>query len=256
MKTLIAIVVLVLIAISAVWYSTTFNKGDEFNEVNTPTENTEDLNEEDTSQEVATGTDVVVNSNIGNLKVVNFSGVLEEVNTGCFADGECYVVVGGKKVTVLMGWSQKVVGSLVGVDGFGDLENFLSEKIEVYAQDSGDGSFTLYGNESFYVKVLNGGSLNVGLGQEASFSGVSIKPLSLLEDSRCPINVNCIQAGTVRVQAEVGTDSSKYEQVFMLGEVVSIEGKNITLVQVEPYTQAGVELLAGDYRFQFKIMNK
>ncbi len=89
----------------------------------------------------------------GKLKVANFSGPLEEVNTGCFADGECYVVVDGKHVTAIMGWSQETVGSVQGVEGFGDLENHIGKEVEVYAKDSGDGTYTLYGSEGFYIKL-------------------------------------------------------------------------------------------------------
>ncbi len=89
----------------------------------------------------------------GKLKVANFSGKLEEVNTGCFSDGECYVVVGGKHITTIMGWSQAIVGSVQGVEGFGDLEKNIGQEIEVYAQDKGDGTYTLYGSEGFYVKL-------------------------------------------------------------------------------------------------------
>lgn len=89
----------------------------------------------------------------GKLKVGNFTGKLEEVNTGCFADGECYVVIGKKHVTVLMGWSRETVGSIVGAESIGDLEKFIGKDAEVYAQDKGDGTYTLYGSEGFYVKV-------------------------------------------------------------------------------------------------------
>jgi hypothetical protein len=89
----------------------------------------------------------------GKLKVANFSGKLEEVNTGCFADGECYVVVDGKHITSIMGWSQETVGSVQGVEGFGDLEGYIGKEVEVYAQDTGDGKYTLYGSEGFYIKV-------------------------------------------------------------------------------------------------------
>jgi hypothetical protein len=88
------------------------------------------------------------------LKADTFVGKLEEVNTGCFADGECYVVVDGKHVTTIMGWSQETVGTIQGVEGFGDLENHIGEDVEVYAQDTGDGKYTLYGSEGFYVKLL------------------------------------------------------------------------------------------------------
>ena len=91
---------------------------------------------------------------IEKLKVANFTAKLEEVNTGCFADGECYVVVGGKHITTLMGWSRETVGSLQGVDSIGDLESQIGKQIEVYAQDKGDGTYTLYGNSGFYVKLV------------------------------------------------------------------------------------------------------
>ncbi len=89
----------------------------------------------------------------GKLKAANFEGKLEEVDVGCFADGECFVVVDGKHVTAIMGWSQETVGSVQGVEGFGDLEAHIGKDVEVYAQDKGDGTYTLYGSEGFYIKL-------------------------------------------------------------------------------------------------------
>ena len=62
---------------------------------------------------------------VGKLKAANFSGTLQKVDTGCFADGECYVEVDGKHITTLRGWSQDTVGQVLGVDGFGDLEGHI-----------------------------------------------------------------------------------------------------------------------------------
>jgi hypothetical protein len=90
---------------------------------------------------------------LGKLKVANFTGTLEKVDVGCFADSECFVEVDGKHITAIMGWSQAVVGSVQGVDGFGDLENHIGKEVEVYAQDLSDGTYTLYGNEGFYIKL-------------------------------------------------------------------------------------------------------
>lgn len=87
------------------------------------------------------------------LKVANFSGVLSEVNTGCFADGECFAVIGGKHITTTLGWRQEVVGSIRGVDSIGDMEKHIGEQFEVYAQDKGDGTYTLYGSEGFYIQL-------------------------------------------------------------------------------------------------------
>lgn len=91
----------------------------------------------------------------GKLKVETFTGTLQEVNTGCFSDGECYVVVNGRHITAILGRSQEMVGKVVGVDGFGDLERFIGKQVEVYAKDNGD-TLTLYGSEGFYIKVITG----------------------------------------------------------------------------------------------------
>lgn len=100
------------------------------------------------------------------LKAEVFSGILEKVDIGCFADGECYVVVSGKRVTALRGWSQATVGSIQGVPSFGDLESHIGKKIEVYANALPDGTYTLYGSEGFYIKVIDTtGFSGVELGQ-------------------------------------------------------------------------------------------
>jgi hypothetical protein len=82
-----------------------------------------------------------------------FMGKLEKVDTGCFADGECFVVVGGKHVTTTIGWSQNVVGSIKGAESIGDLENMIGRTVEVYASKSPEGTYTLYGNANFYIHV-------------------------------------------------------------------------------------------------------
>jgi hypothetical protein len=256
MKTLIAIIVLVIIAMSAALYGANLNKPTDLTLENLPLNVTESGSGNRIDPRNSGEVNTPANIDISELKVATFAGKLEEVNTGCFADGECYVVVGGKKVTVLMGWSRDTVGSIMGVNGIGDLENFLSEQVEVYAQELNNGDFTLYGNEGFYVKVLNGGSVNVDYGQTVTYSGLSIKFASILEDSRCPIDVNCIQAGTVRVETELTSESVSYEKAFTLGEAVLVAGRRITLVQVEPYMQTGIEITDKEYRLTFKIMNK
>jgi len=77
------------------------------------------------------------------------------VDTGCFADGECYIEVDDKHITLLTGMrlNPQEVGTIIGADGIGGLESFIGKQIEVYAQDNSDGTYTLYGSEGFYVKV-------------------------------------------------------------------------------------------------------
>ncbi len=133
---LIAIVALAVLGVSAYSYMNTNKAADDKRAVN----------------DIIT-TPVSTSTPGEKLKADVFSGKLEEVNTGCFADGECYIVVGGKHVTVLMGWSQEIVGSIVGADSIGDLESHIGKDMEVYAQDKSDGTYTLYGSSGFYAKL-------------------------------------------------------------------------------------------------------
>jgi len=119
---------------------------------------------------------------IGKLKADTFTGTLEKVDTGCFSDGECYVEVDGKHVTVLRGWSQDIVGSVQGTEGIGGLEIYIGKQVEVYAQDLSDGTFTLYGSAGFYIKPLTvqnevGGACVVGGCSSQLCSDASEEPL-------------------------------------------------------------------------------
>jgi hypothetical protein len=80
-------------------------------------------------------------------------GKLTEVNTGCFSDGVCYAVVGGKKVTLLVGRYQGKLGKIIGADSIGDLENYIGASATVFAGQDDEGNFTILGNESFYLQV-------------------------------------------------------------------------------------------------------
>jgi hypothetical protein len=87
-----------------------------------------------------------------------FKGVLQSVNTGCFADGECFVIVEGKHVTVLMlsrGMQQTApVGIVEGVPSFGDLTSHVGATVEVRAALQSDGSYTLYGDPTYHIKLV------------------------------------------------------------------------------------------------------
>lgn len=85
---------------------------------------------------------------------IKFTGKLEKVDTGCFADGECFVIVDGKHVTVIMGWSGETVGQVIGGDNsIGGLENFIGKDVEVYAKVKDSNNYTLYGDINYYIKV-------------------------------------------------------------------------------------------------------
>jgi len=150
MKITLIVGALTIVALSMLYFLTQPNDAllTETNPLNTPDENTRVRDDRSITDE-AQQTDAPA----GKLKAANFTGILEKVDVGCFADGECFVEVGGKHITVLMGWSRDTVGSVIGAEGIGGLESHIGQEVEVYAQDNSDGTYTLYGSEGFYVKV-------------------------------------------------------------------------------------------------------
>lgn len=89
--------------------------------------------------------------------------------------------------------------------------------------------------------------------QGASALGVKIMPVMVLEDSRCPADVVCIQAGTVRVRALVTYAKGEEEREFKLGQAASVGGVEATLVDVKPYPYAGKPTAPADYEFTWEV---
>lgn len=101
-------------------------------------------------------------------------------------------------------------------------------------------------------------TIDTRIGQGTSMFGVKIIPLEVIEDSRCPIDVTCIQAGTVIVKTNVTVEKNgEIEQVFELDRIVEInDNLSATLTRVEPQKEEGVEISNSEYIFYFKVDKK
>lgn len=92
------------------------------------------------------------------------------------------------------------------------------------------------------------------IGQTVMALGVSITPREVVEDSRCPTDVQCIQAGRVRVRADLTSGLGSTDQIFLVGEPITTEAEAVTLLEVRPATKTStVTLSPSDYTFVFKI---
>jgi hypothetical protein len=97
-----------------------------------------------------------------------------------------------------------------------------------------------------------GGSVSAALGQKILTGGVYITPLELVEDSRCPADVQCIQAGTVRIRATINSLNGDF--VFKLGEPQTVGEDIITLAAVTPALKySTVTVQPPDYLFIFAV---
>lgn len=94
---------------------------------------------------------------------------------------------------------------------------------------------------------------NVRLGQIAYVDGPRIKPVELLEDSRCPTNVQCIWAGRVRLKMLWIKPSGNHEFELISGEPEPLADGAITLTSVMPDTVTDRPIRPEDYRFSFEF---
>ncbi len=102
--------------------------------------------------------------------------------------------------------------------------------------------------------TLGYGTVTLALGELASFKNISIRPTALVEDSRCPSNVQCIQAGTVRVRVDVGTTNGTSTSILTLSKLFTTEGMAITLTSVTPGKISTRQYTDAEYRFTFTVM--
>lgn len=96
-------------------------------------------------------------------------------------------------------------------------------------------------------------TVSARLGEEAKTLGVSITPLAVLEDSRCPIDVQCIQAGTVRLSLHVKSAVAEDTLELGLGSAISSERERVVFIDAVPPPRAGENIGDEEYVFRFVI---
>lgn len=92
-----------------------------------------------------------------------------------------------------------------------------------------------------------------GFGQVARAGILSVRPLELLEDSRCPASVQCVWAGQVRIRAQITDAMGTGLREFTYGQPVSLDGGTVTLAEVEPPKLAPGTTNPAAYRFTFRF---
>ena len=90
-----------------------------------------------------------------------------------------------------------------------------------------------------------------GLGQIAAGNGLKIRPIEVIEDSRCPAEVNCVWAGRLKVRARMNGPGWTQIRDFELGVPQAVDQYRVTLIAAEPQKQAGAEIDPRTYRITF-----
>jgi len=86
--------------------------------------------------------------------------------------------------------------------------------------------------------------------------GITVVPIEVVEDSRCPEDVQCIQAGTVRINVRIGDEIETTEKIITLGEKEVFGDISVRLIDVKPYPNSKKTIERDDYVFTFEIKGK
>lgn len=96
-------------------------------------------------------------------------------------------------------------------------------------------------------------TITAKLGEIVASGDINIVLSNVADDSRCPTDVQCIWAGTVRVEGTLGDAMGTSSQEFVLNQPITTESKTITLIAVSPAKKSTTHLEPSDYRFTFRI---
>lgn len=121
-----------------------------------------------------------------------------------------------------------------------------------YVGRSGPGcAFALCPKTSVDIPVTG---KSAGIHQTVTIDAVKITPIGSIEDSRCPANVQCIQAGTVRVSVKLESSSEAQLVTMSIGVPVTFSDKKVTLISVLPNTvNTQKTYTPSEYRFTFSV---
>ena len=94
-------------------------------------------------------------------------------------------------------------------------------------------------------------SPTAALGQWAYADGLRVRPLAIVEDSRCPINALCVWAGRLVVRTEIRGGAWREVRDLELRKPVGIADGQLTLTEAAPSKIADQPLDPKAYRFTF-----
>ena len=96
----------------------------------------------------------------------------------------------------------------------------------------------------------------LALGERKQIGTIFITPLEIVEESRCPIDAICIQAGTIRIKARIESGSGTGVTEFKIGVPITTEAETITLVEAQPSPKASDPAPHSAYRFTFTVESR
>jgi len=99
------------------------------------------------------------------------------------------------------------------------------------------------------------GRVTTYMGGTATTLNVTVSPQALISDSRCPVDVQCVWAGTVEVRTVLSTQVAHGEHTMKLNEPQNFGDFTVTLLEVSPAATQGV-IPESSYRFTYEVKKR
>lgn len=95
----------------------------------------------------------------------------------------------------------------------------------------------------------------IAIGESQQLPGIVVEPLEVLEDSRCPIEADCIWEGEVRINTQLTLGHEVITSELTTQQPLRINGGDLHLVEVAPDASTQwPQLEDGNYRFRFAFV--
>lgn len=94
---------------------------------------------------------------------------------------------------------------------------------------------------------------NARIGQAVYVDGPIIKPIAIIEDSRCPAEVQCVWPGRVRIKALWMRADGPRELLLASNQPMAVADGLMTLSEVRPIRPKNGKIDASKYRFSLSF---
>lgn len=91
----------------------------------------------------------------------------------------------------------------------------------------------------------------VAIGEALRLGDIYLTPMAVTEDSRCPASVECVWAGTVKVETRIDGAGWRETVELQLSEPQNVRGHRIVLDAVAPARLTPGPIAHDAYRFSF-----
>ena len=100
-------------------------------------------------------------------------------------------------------------------------------------------------------KTRSDGITRLRIGETAAVGGPRVTPLRVVSDSRCPVGVQCVWAGELRIEVKVTTGAGAANRELVLGKPEQAADGMLELVEGLPIPRKDEKTYPEDYRFGF-----